>query len=139
MSSAKCPLGEDCDLTLAWMMGAEKAKDTIKAQAAEIERLRNNIRAEALDMLHGTPCAQIRWQQDREMLEAVIERLKTAVRVSMGQVSRRQDEVERLRLMVKAAYNEGFKQGMREQTSSHGGIPWHDSRFCAALAQGGDA
>jgi hypothetical protein len=40
MSSEKCPLGDDCDLTLAWMMGAERAKDTIKSQAAEIERLR---------------------------------------------------------------------------------------------------
>lgn len=44
MSSAKCPLGEDCDLTLAWMMGAERAKDTIKAQAAEIEQLRAAVR-----------------------------------------------------------------------------------------------
>jgi len=44
MSDMKCPLGEDCDLTLAWMMGAERAKDTIKAQAAEIERLRAALR-----------------------------------------------------------------------------------------------
>ena len=40
MPDMKCPLGDDCDLTIAWMMGAERAKDTIKAQAAEIERLR---------------------------------------------------------------------------------------------------
>lgn len=40
MSEGKCPLGEDCDLTLAYMMGAEKAKDTIKALRAENERLR---------------------------------------------------------------------------------------------------
>lgn len=24
---SKCPLGEDCDLTIAWMLGYEKAKD----------------------------------------------------------------------------------------------------------------
>lgn len=44
MSRLKCPLGEDCDMTLAWMMGAERAKDTIKAQAAEIEKLRAALR-----------------------------------------------------------------------------------------------
>ena len=37
MSEGKCPLGEDCDLTLAYMMGAEKAKDAITALRAEIE------------------------------------------------------------------------------------------------------
>jgi gamma-glutamyl-gamma-aminobutyrate hydrolase PuuD len=36
----KCPLGEDCDLTLAYMMGAEKAKDTIVVLKRENERLR---------------------------------------------------------------------------------------------------
>lgn len=44
MSQLNCPLGEDCDMTLAWMMGAERAKDTIKAQAAEIEKLREALR-----------------------------------------------------------------------------------------------
>lgn len=43
MTDMKCPLGEDCDMTLAWMMGAERAKDTIKAQAAEIEKLRKDL------------------------------------------------------------------------------------------------
>ena len=36
----KCPLGEDCDLTLAYMMGAEKAKDLIVVLRRENERLR---------------------------------------------------------------------------------------------------
>lgn len=40
---ADCPLGEDCDLTLAYMMGAEKAKDTIKALRAENAKLRAAI------------------------------------------------------------------------------------------------
>ena len=40
MSKAECPLGEDCDLTLAYMMGAEKAKDTIIALRGDNERLR---------------------------------------------------------------------------------------------------
>ena len=40
MTKKQCPLGEACDLTIAWMAGAAKAQDQIKAQAAEIERLR---------------------------------------------------------------------------------------------------
>jgi hypothetical protein len=32
-----CPLGEDCDLTLAWMMGAEDARDRAKARIAALE------------------------------------------------------------------------------------------------------
>ena len=39
MTKKQCPLGENCDLTTAWMAGAAKAQDQIKAQAAEIERL----------------------------------------------------------------------------------------------------
>lgn len=45
----KCPLGEDCDLTLAYMMGAEKAKDTINSLRAENERLRAALEEIILD------------------------------------------------------------------------------------------
>jgi hypothetical protein len=34
MTKKDCPLGEDCDLTLAWMMGAEDARDKTKARIA---------------------------------------------------------------------------------------------------------
>ena len=43
-------------------------------------------------------------------------------------------ENERLRKMVKNAYNDGFKEGMREVTSSRGGIPWSDCKYRAALS-----
>ena len=43
MTKKQCPLGENCDLTTAWMAGAAKAQDQIKAQAAEIERLRAKL------------------------------------------------------------------------------------------------
>jgi hypothetical protein len=43
MTKKQCPLGEACDLTTAWMAGAAKAQDQIKAQAAEIERLRGDV------------------------------------------------------------------------------------------------
>lgn len=42
-------------------------------------------------------------------------------------------EIARLRALVRTAYNEGFMQGMREHTSSKGGIPWSDSKIRAAL------
>lgn len=57
----------------------QKQEAELKAADAEIERLRQNIRAEALDMLHGTPCAEIRWQQERETLVAENERLRAAL------------------------------------------------------------
>ena len=37
MTKKQCPLGEDCDLTLAWMMGAEDARDKAKARIAALE------------------------------------------------------------------------------------------------------
>ena len=37
---ADCPLGEDCDLTLAYMAGAKDAKDTITRLRAENAKLR---------------------------------------------------------------------------------------------------
>ena len=37
MTKKSCPLGEDCDLTLAWMMGAEDARDKAKARIAALE------------------------------------------------------------------------------------------------------
>ena len=37
MTKKDCPLGEDCDLTIAWMAGAEKAKDRIAALEDRIE------------------------------------------------------------------------------------------------------
>ncbi len=32
MTKKTCPLGEDCDITIAWMMGAEDARDKAKAR-----------------------------------------------------------------------------------------------------------
>jgi hypothetical protein len=54
---ADCPLGEDCDLTLAYMMGAEKAKDTIKALRAENAKLRAALQRIAMyPVLDGCEC-----------------------------------------------------------------------------------
>ncbi len=37
MTKKDCPLGEDCDLTLAWMKGAEDARDKAKARIEALE------------------------------------------------------------------------------------------------------
>jgi len=45
------------------------------ALRAEVERLKGNMRARLADHINGTPCAEIRWQQERETLTAEVERL----------------------------------------------------------------
>jgi PIN domain nuclease of toxin-antitoxin system len=37
VSKRGCPLGEDCDLTIAWMKGAEDARDKAKALIEALE------------------------------------------------------------------------------------------------------
>jgi hypothetical protein len=44
MTKKQCPLGEDCDLTLAWMMGADDARDKTKAQIAALEAENNRLK-----------------------------------------------------------------------------------------------
>ena len=46
MTKKHCPLGEDCDLTIAWMKGAEDARDRAKAR---IEALTEQLEATRLD------------------------------------------------------------------------------------------
>ena len=54
----KCPLGEDCDLTLAYMMGAEKAKDSIVVLRRENKRLRAALELFACYCTAKHLCAQ---------------------------------------------------------------------------------
>lgn len=35
MADRKCPLGDDCDLTVAWMAGAEDVRQTYRAKLEE--------------------------------------------------------------------------------------------------------
>ena len=37
MSDRICPLGEDCDLTIAWMAGREEARDQFRARIEHLE------------------------------------------------------------------------------------------------------
>jgi len=64
----------------------------------------------------------IREARDDEMVRNMRDRL-TALEA----------ENKALRDMVKDAYNDAFCQGMYEVNSRKGGIPWIDSKYCAAL------
>ena len=57
--------------------------DDVKRMADEVGKLRR-LRAELLDKLHGTPCAEIRWQQERETFVADNERLRAALEQIAG-------------------------------------------------------
>jgi hypothetical protein len=52
MTKKDCPLGEDCDLTLAWMMGATEARDRAKARIAALE-VKLEKAVGALDQIAG--------------------------------------------------------------------------------------
>lgn len=45
---------------------------------SEIVGLRRSLNAKLADHIHGTPCAQIRWHQEREALEAERDAVKRA-------------------------------------------------------------
>jgi hypothetical protein len=46
MTKKSCPLGEDCDLTIAWMKKAEDARDKIKELEAELNLMKTSGIAE---------------------------------------------------------------------------------------------
>jgi hypothetical protein len=50
-------------------------------------------------------------------------------------IARLEAEVERLRDMVRRAYNDGFGEGIKEHTTHKGGNPWSMSKWPAALTQ----
>ena len=53
-----------------------------------------------------------------------------------AEVSRLTEENERLRGLVRSAYNEGFTEGIREYRTDSGGKPWDESRARSALSKG---
>jgi hypothetical protein len=76
------------------------------------------------------------------MSEDIVKRLRAPndddgdlLQDAADEIERLRAENERLRKMVKNAYNDGFKEGMREVTSSRGGIPWSDCKYRAALEE----
>ena len=86
----------------------DEYRRVITEQASEIERLRNDVRLAV--MSDSKECTAI---------SEVNARLRA--------------EVERLRDMVRRAYNDGFGEGIKEHTTHKGGNPWSMSKWPAAL------
>jgi hypothetical protein len=57
----------------------------IEVASNETAQLRHTLHAKLADHLHGTPCAQIRWQQEREELQAALSTAREdALRMAAG-------------------------------------------------------
>lgn len=71
-------------------IGYEHAEDELKSLRAKVETLRREnqkLRAMLSDEKNGTPCAQIRWQQERDDLRRDREELLAAL-LEISQVAR---------------------------------------------------
>lgn len=69
MTDKKCPLGEDCDLTIAWMAGAGRAKS---AYMARIEALETKLEKAHLALnyfLMRDPDKPTYWEYRRDRAE----------------------------------------------------------------------
>jgi hypothetical protein len=73
---------------------------------AEVFWLRQGMSAKLSDHMNGTPCAEIRWQHERETLQAEVERLKGNIeswRRIPGQVAETYEaDITRLRAALEA-------------------------------------
>jgi hypothetical protein len=123
--------GYEDTLTMADRWEAAAALENLSCRLAECESINANLRLQAevwaceADTQKSTvhECYQIvtgakgepgDWSGSKPVREAFNE-LKA--------------RVKELEAMVKDAYNEGFRQGIREHTSNWGGISWKDSKF----------
>lgn len=59
--------------------------------------------------------------------------MSIAGEIAENQYAKYEQEIERLRKLVRSAYNEGFTEGMKEDRSFYGGKPWQDSKTKTAL------
>lgn len=70
-----------------------REREGAREDAAKYQR----AAAELSDKLHGTPCAEIRWMQDRDALRADITKLETAHGQNMREIDRLRAELEAAR------------------------------------------
>jgi hypothetical protein len=65
MTKKRCPLGEDCDLTTAWMLGRQSEKAEAAARIEELEAENTRLRA-----AYATPPADLTspnpWKGEKE-------------------------------------------------------------------------
>lgn len=68
-------------------------------------------------------------------LEGEVERLRAITVVQETLIRKAEAENERLRDMVRRAYNDGFGEGIKEHTTHKGGTPWTLSKWPAVISQ----
>jgi len=85
MTKKQCPLGEDCDLTLAWMMGAEDARDKAKARIealeAELHLMKTSGVAEVAVRNPSVMEYMKHWEGRAEAAEAKLAKAEVIVRI----------------------------------------------------------
>ena len=111
-----CPLGEDCDLHLAWMAGASKQKARTEAAEAEVNRLRKEM-AEGSFYKESDIDALM---NERDALCAEVDRLRQAVdrQMTLATGTRHRTAETRSVVFALTAVMAAFDSGRCEQTAT---------------------
>lgn len=95
--------------------------------------MREQINGDEGDELVTLREENVRLRAEVEKMTNLYEVTRTDALRNGEDATRLKAENEKLRKMVRNAYNDGFNEGMREHTTHRGGIPWHDSKYRTAL------
>lgn len=153
VSRCYCSNRDDGERTAAWCVEANTAAEIAKLRA-EVERLTAIIAAadrgtpiyKAIERTLDEKSAWIaRPSDDVTQAVALTAGIAWSIHYPLELVEQNlslqldnhllRAEVERLRDMVRRAYNDGFGEGMREHTTHRGGLPWSMSKWPAALTE----
>jgi len=103
MTDPQCPLGDDCDLTVAWMAGQQEARDSFQARINQLEVQLGLSRADA-DAQHARAAeleaenAALRSQRDRWCFRADGEKARADLPPTLEQAL----QVPEVKAMVEA-------------------------------------
>ena len=78
MSDRICPLGEDCDLTVAWMAGREEARDQFRARIEQLETQLGLARIDADQQRARAEAAEAKLKEAETKLAAAWVRAESA-------------------------------------------------------------
>jgi hypothetical protein len=62
MTKKQCPLGEDCDLTIAWMKGAEDARKESRTRIAALEAALEEMRELFFECMGAQKSHPLAWE-----------------------------------------------------------------------------
>ena len=82
MTDRTCPLGEDCDLTVAWMAGREEARDQFRARIEQLETQLGLARIDADQQRARAEAAEAALQAADELAQAVDDLIAQSTGVS---------------------------------------------------------